>query len=120
MDRIGATEAALAELAKLGEAHGPLILFQSGGCCDGSSPLCLHEGELLLGPGDVVLGRVGGVPFYVDDEQDERWNRPAYTLDVSSGTTDAFSLEAADGVHFVTRTAACGAPRPTGTGPRSS
>ena len=106
-----ATPAALAELASLRERHGPLMLFQSGGCCDGSSPLCLHEGELLVGPNDVLLGEIDGVPFYIDGEQYERWNRPGFVLDLVHGTPDAFTLEAADGVHFVTRTpgAACAA-----------
>jgi uncharacterized protein (DUF779 family) len=55
-----------------------LMLFQSGGCCDGSSPLCLHEGELLLGPGDLLLGEVAGVPFYVEAELYERSRTPAW------------------------------------------
>lgn len=104
---VAATPAALAELTRLRERHGPLMLFQSGGCCDGSSPLCLHEGELLLGPGDLLLGRVGGVPFYVDADQYARWSRPRFQLDLSDGVPDAFTLEAADGVHFVSRTPAC-------------
>ena len=104
---IDATPAALAELARLRERHGPLMLFQSGGCCDGSSPLCLHEGELLVGPNDIELGEVGGVPFFIDAEQYERWNRPSFLLDVARGTPDAFTLEARDGIHFVTRSSAC-------------
>ena len=80
------------------------MLVQSGGCCDGSSPLCLREGELLLGPGDLLLGEVAGVPFYVDSEQYERWRRPAFLLDLRPGAADTFSLEGADGVHFVSRT----------------
>ncbi len=105
--RIDATEAAVAALQALHERHGPLMLFLSGGCCDGSSPLCLNEGELLLGPNDLLLGEVAGVPFYVAREQYERWNRPGFVLDVAAGTTDAFSLEAADGIHFVTRGESC-------------
>jgi hypothetical protein len=111
---IDATPAARAELARLRGRHGPLMLFQSGGCCDGSSPLCLHEGELLVGPGDLLLGRVDGVPFYIDAEQYGRWNRPSFVLDLSLGTTDSFSLEAADGVHFLT----CGAPAAPPRAPR--
>ena len=65
-DQISATEPAFAELASLRERYGPLMLFQSGGCCDGSSPLCLHEGELLVGPNDLLLGEIGGTPFYID------------------------------------------------------
>ena len=104
---IDATPAALAELARLRDRHGPLMLFQSGGCCDGSSPLCLHEGELLVGPNDLRLGEIDGVPFFIDAEQYERWNRPRFLLDVSPGTPDAFTLEAGGGVHFVTRSSEC-------------
>ena len=111
-DRISATEAARRELTTLRGRHGPLVLHQSGGCCDGSSPLCLHEGELLLGPGDRLLGRLDGVPVYIDADQDDRWNRPSFVLDVSPGRTDCFSLEVEDGVHFVTRRPA-GSARPT-------
>ena len=82
-NRISATEAALGELATLRDRHGPLVLHQSGGCCDGSSPLCLHEGELLLAPGDRLLGELDGVPMYIDAEQDDRWNRPTFVLDLS-------------------------------------
>jgi uncharacterized protein (DUF779 family) len=96
MKAIGATDAALAELARLRGRHGPLMLFQSGGCCDGSSPLCLHEGDLLL-------GELDGARFYIDAEQYERWNRPAFVLDVAPGAATGFSLEGTDGVHFVTR-----------------
>jgi uncharacterized protein (DUF779 family) len=100
---ITATDAALAELARLRGRHGALMLFQSGGCCDGSSPLCLHEGELAVGPNDILLGDVEGVPFYIDAEQYERWNRPTFLLDVVEGSTGSFSLEDADRMHFVTR-----------------
>lgn len=102
-----ATPAARAELASLRERHGPLLLFQSGGCCDGSSPLCIARDELPVGPGDLLLGEIDGTPFYIDAEQYERWNRPAFELDLVGGPTDAFSLEAGDGVHFVSRTPPC-------------
>ena len=99
--RVVATEAALAELARLEAEHGPLMLFQSGGCCDGSSPMCLRDGDLLLGPGDRRLGEVGGVPFYVDAEQDERWGCPVFELDVVAGPSSSFSLEGLHDLHFV-------------------
>jgi uncharacterized protein len=108
-EELNATEAALAELASLRDLHGPLMLFQSGGCCDGSSPLCLHEGELLLGPNDLLLGEIGGTPFYIDAEQYERWNRPVFLIDVSPGASDTLSLEGPDDVHFITRTTTCAA-----------
>jgi uncharacterized protein len=106
-EELSATDAALAELASLRERHGPLMLFQSGGCCEGSSPLCLQSGELLLGPGDVLLGHVDGTPLYIDADQYARWNRPVLELDLLPGAADTFSLEGLDGVHFVTRTGAC-------------
>lgn len=109
---VTATPAALAELRALRARHGPLLLFLSGGCCNGSSPLCLPEGELLLGPNDRLLGELDGTPFYIDAEQHERWNAPAFELDVAPGETDMFSLEVADGVHFVTRSPACSAASP--------
>jgi uncharacterized protein len=102
---VAATEAALEVIQRLEAAHGRLAVFQSGGCCDGSSPICLREGELPLGPGDLLLGEPGGVPFYIDAEQYERWGRPRFLLDVSPGQAEGFSLEALEDVHFVTRTA---------------
>jgi uncharacterized protein (DUF779 family) len=104
---LSATDAALAELASLRERHGPLMLFQSGGCCDGSSPLCLHEGELLLGANDLLLGEIDGTSFYIDADQYARWNRPAFLLDLLPGASDTLSLEGLDNTHFVVRTPAC-------------
>ena len=66
--QVTATDAALAAIEGLKARHGPLMFVQSGGCCDGSSPICLCVGELLLGPGDVLLGEIAGCPFYVDRE----------------------------------------------------
>ena len=104
MEQVTATDAALAELARLRERFGPVTLLQSGGCCDGSSPLCVREGELLVGPpGDVYLGEVGGASFWIDSEQYERWNRPAFVLDVAPGAPSGLSLEGVDDVHFVSR-----------------
>src|SRR5690348_1171052 len=105
-DRVTATAEALEVIERLRAAHGPLVFFQSGGCCDGSSPMCLRAGELPPAPGDVHLGAVGGAAFYIDDEQDRRWRRPRFLVDVAPGASDSFSLEALEGVHFVTRTPA--------------
>ncbi len=99
---VTATDAALDAIAQLSDKHGPLAFFQSGGCCDGSLPICLQNGELLPGPGDQLLGAVGGAPFYVDSEQYIRWGRPAFVLDVSPGAAEGFSLSLPD-AHFVTR-----------------
>ena len=59
-------------------AYGQLMFFQSGGCCDGTSPICLKDGDMPAGPHDVRLGRIGGAPFYIDSEQYERWGRPRF------------------------------------------
>lgn len=100
---IVATQAALAELERLRAEHGPLMLFQSGGCCDGSSPMCFPEGELLLGPNDLLLGEVGGCSLHIDAEQYERWKRPSFVLDVAPGAGSGMSLEELHAVHFVLR-----------------
>ena len=98
--RISATDAALDELRSLGRRHGPLMLFQSGGCCEGSSPQCVQWGELLLGPNDLHLGDVDGTPVYIDAEMYRRWNEPRLLVDVAEGAADTMSLEGLDGVHF--------------------
>ena len=111
--RVVATESAVAEIGRLRVDHGPLMFFQSGGCCDGSSPMCYPDGELLLGPNDLRLGDVDGCPFYIDADQYERWNRPSFVLDVAPGAGSGLSLEGIYDVHFVlgaTAAAACGTP----------
>jgi uncharacterized protein (DUF779 family) len=103
-ETVRATRAALEVIHRLEAAHGPLMFFQSGGCCDGTHPLCLKDGELPLGPGDLRLGEIGGAPFFIDSDQYERWGRPRFEIDVSSGAADGFSLEGLEGMHFATRT----------------
>jgi uncharacterized protein len=103
-ERVEATPAALEVIHRLQAAHGPLMFFQSGGCCDGTSPLCLKQGELPLSPHDVSLGEIAGAPFYIDAAQYERWGRPHVTVEVSPGAAEGFSLEGLEGVHFVTQT----------------
>jgi uncharacterized protein len=102
--RVTATGAALEAVDRLRAAHGPLAFFQSGGCCDGSSPICLQDGELPLAANDLLLGDVGGAPFYIDADQYERWGRPEFVVDVAPGAPEGFSLGLAD-LHFVTRSA---------------
>jgi uncharacterized protein len=103
---ITATPQAMAMLRRLVLSYGPLALFQSGGCCDGSLPLCLLAGDLAPGPGDVLLGELAGVPFYIDAEQFRRWGDPGFLLDVASGAPEGFSLGLAD-AHFVTLSPVC-------------
>jgi uncharacterized protein (DUF779 family) len=100
--QVVATDAAVAVLHNLRATFGPLILVQSGGCCDGSSPICLREGELMLGDEDILLGEVAGVPFYCDRELYDRWNQPELVLDIGHGPAEGFSLEALASVHFLT------------------
>ena len=100
---VAATQAALEVIRRLEGDHGPLMFFQSGGCCDGTSPMCLKRGELPLSPQDVCLGEIGGAQFFIDAEQYERWSRPRFLVDVADGAAEGFSLEGLAGVHFVTR-----------------
>jgi uncharacterized protein len=101
--RVVATPAALEAIRRLQTVRGPLMLFQSGGCCDGSLPICFDGGELLIGDGDVLLGTVGDCPFYIDSRQHEVWKHTQLILDVSPGLPEGFSLAASDAEHFITR-----------------
>jgi uncharacterized protein len=103
---ITATPEATTVLTRLVLTHGPLAIFQSGGCCDGSLPLCLLADDLAPGPGDVLLGEVAGVPFYIDADQFRRWGDPEFVLDMASGAPEGFSLGLRD-AHFVTLSAVC-------------
>ena len=76
------------------------MFFQSGGCCDGSSPMCFPDGELLVGANDLLVGELDGCSFYIDAEQYERWNRPTLVLDVARGAGSGMSLEGAHNLHF--------------------
>jgi uncharacterized protein (DUF779 family) len=98
--RITATPAALDLLARLRSEHGDLIVHVSGGCCDGSSPMCLRIADLPASPHDVELGALSGVPVVMDGDQDRRWQRPSFLLDVAPGAAGGFSLEALEDVHF--------------------
>ncbi|HHW78775.1 MAG TPA: DUF779 domain-containing protein [Xanthomonadaceae bacterium] len=101
--RVLATDAALDLIAKLKARHGPLMFHQSGGCCDGSSPMCYPDGELLVGDGDVRLGEIGGCPFYMSAAQYEYWKHTQLTIDVVPGRGGMFSLEGPEGLRFLTR-----------------
>jgi hypothetical protein len=104
IQRVKATPEALELIERLREKHGDLAFFQSGGCCDGTAPMCLTKGELLPAPDDMKLGEIGASPFYVDRDQYERWGRPAFVIDVAKGEAGGFSLEGLEDVHFITRT----------------
>ena len=101
--RIAATEVALALIDKLRARHGKLMFHQSGGCCDGSAPMCYADGEFYLGAADVKLGEIGGVPFYMSLSQFQYWEHTHLTLDAIPGTGGQFSLERPTGLRFIIR-----------------
>jgi uncharacterized protein len=103
VERVIATPAALALIEQLQRCHGPLMFHQSGGCCDGSSPMCYPAGEFRTGGSDVRLGAIGNVPFYIGAAQFEYWQHTQLIIDVVSGRGAGFSLEAPEGVRFLTR-----------------
>lgn len=103
VQRVEATEAASALLDELVAENGPLLLHQSGGCCDGSSPMCFPRGEFRIGQRDVLLGAIAGCPFYMGAEQFEYWKHTHLTIDVVKGRGSGFSLEAPRGVRFLVR-----------------
>ncbi|AXI00446.1 DUF779 domain-containing protein [Sporosarcina sp. PTS2304] len=105
-DRVTATDEALALIELLKEKHGPLMFHQSGGCCDGSSPMCYEEGDLLIGDQDVLLGYIGDVPFYMMKSQYEYWKHTQLIIDVVDGRGGMFSLEGVEGKRFLTRSRA--------------
>jgi uncharacterized protein len=83
--KVTATEAALKLINHLKTQHGELMFHQSGGCCDGSSPMCFPAGELIIGDGDVLLGEIGGCPFYIAAQQYKYWQHTQLIIDVASG-----------------------------------
>ncbi|WP_026870317.1 DUF779 domain-containing protein [Inquilinus limosus] len=101
--RVLATPAALELIGQLREAHGPVLFHQSGGCCDGSSPMCFPAGEFLVGDADVLLGEIGGASFYISRPQFEYWRHTQLIIDVVPGRGGMFSLENGRDVRFLTR-----------------
>lgn len=109
--KVAATPAALEAIQRLRAEKGALVFFQSGGCCEGSVPLCLTAGELIVDAAeptgtDVLLGEVGGCGFYMDRRQYETWKRTQLVLDVGEGEPEGFSLGAGPGAHFLVRSRA--------------
>lgn len=88
---------------RLARKHGPLMFHQSGGCCDGSSPMCYPRGEFLVGDQDVLLGTLGDTPFYMSRSQFEYWKHTQLTLDVVPGRGGQFSLDNPEGLRFLIR-----------------
>ena len=103
VERVSATPQALDLIARLERLHGPLLFHQSGGCCDGSAPMCYPAGEFKIGAQDVHLGDIGRAPFYMSRPQFENWKHTHLIIDVVNGRGSGFSLEAPEGVRFLTR-----------------
>lgn len=101
--RVTATQAALDLIATLQQEHGPVLFHQSGGCCDGSSPMCYPQGDFIVGDADVLLGSIGSAPFYMSPSQYEYWKHTQLIIDVVPGQGGMFSLENGRGVRFLTR-----------------
>ncbi|ABM59233.1 DUF779 domain-containing protein [Verminephrobacter eiseniae] len=101
--RVTATEAAIALIDQLRTKYGPLMFHQSGGCCDGSAPMCYPQAEFIVGDYDRLLGHIGGVPFYISGPQFEYWQHTHLIIDVVPGRGGMFSLEGPTGQRFLTR-----------------
>jgi uncharacterized protein (DUF779 family) len=109
VERVALTDAAADLLRRLTELHGPLMFHQSGGCCDGSSPMCYPDGEFRTGNADIQLGDldVDGldkpISFWMSKNQYEYWKHTHLTVDVVKGRGSGFSVEAPEGVRFLIR-----------------
>lgn len=103
VERVIATDAAIELIEQLKAEHGELMFHQSGGCCDNSAANCYLPTDLTIGPYDVMLGYVGGVPFYISQSQYESWKHTQLILDVIEGSGGTFSLEGNTGKAFHTR-----------------
>jgi uncharacterized protein (DUF779 family) len=105
---VTATAAALDLIDEIKSRHGDdLIFHQSGGCCDGSSPMCLPRSSFPLGRKDHQLGEIGGVPFYMSEQQFDRWAHTRLIIDVVPGMGGMFSLDNGTGKRFLTRSEVC-------------
>lgn len=109
-DKVSATDAALALIAEIKADHGEIMFHQSGGCCDGSSPMCYAQGDFLIGDNDVLLGEIGGAPFYIGGEQYEVWKHTNLIIDVVPGRGGMFSLDNGREKRFLTRSEICALP----------
>ena len=103
VERVLATDAALDLIERLRAKHGPLMFHQSGGCCDGSAPMCFPAGEFRVGGNDQYLGEIGGCPVYMDLDQFAYWKHTQLIIDVVPGMGGMFSLDNGSGKRFLTR-----------------
>jgi len=102
-ERVAITEKAIEVLNQLKAKHGNLIFHQSGGCCDGSAPMVFEEGDLYLDDSDILLGKLDGVNYYMNQDQFEYWKHTHLTVDITKGRGSSFSLEIPLGLRFIIR-----------------
>ncbi len=107
VSKVSATPAARKLLAAIVAEHGPVMFHQSGGCCDGSSPMCYPDGEFLLGDRDVKLGEIDGAPVYIGGAQAAAWAGTELVIDAVPGRGGMFSLDNGREQRFLTRSKVC-------------
>ncbi|MFJ7679713.1 DUF779 domain-containing protein [Peribacillus sp. NPDC097206] len=103
VERVIATNEALTLIDSIKKIHGSIMFYQSGGCCDGSSPMCYREGDFQLGDADIHLGAIGDVPFYMHKSQYDYWKHTQLIIDATEGRGPDFSLDSVEDQHFITR-----------------
>jgi uncharacterized protein len=103
VERVIVTPAAAELIGKLRAEHGSILFHQSGGCCDGSAPMCFPVNEFMVGSSDVKLGTIAQVPFYMSESQFEYWKNTQLIIDAVPGNGGMFSLERPSGLRFLTR-----------------
>lgn len=110
MSTVTATPEALKLLEEIVADHGPVLFHQSGGCCDGSSPMCYPKDDFKVGSRDVKLGEIGGMPFYISESQAATWAHTDLIIDVVPGRGGMFSLDNGREKRFLTRSEICAIP----------
>lgn len=103
MKRVISTEKTEELISELVNDHGPLVFHQSGGCCDGSAPMCFPRSEFKVGSRDVFLGEIGKQPFFIAEDQYSYWEHTQLIIDVVKGRGGMFSVEGPTGNRFLTR-----------------
>ena len=107
LDQVEATQEALDLIEDIKKDYGEVLFHQSGGCCDGSAPMCFQKGDFLIADHDVQMGEIGGVPFYIGGLEFEAWKHTRLIIDVVDGQGGMFSLDNGRGKRFITRSEIC-------------
>ena len=107
LDQVEATQEALDLIEEIKKDYGEVLFHQSGGCCDGSAPMCFQKGDFLIADHDVQMGEIAGVPFYIGGLQFEAWKHTKLIIDVVDGQGGMFSLDNGRGKRFITRSEMC-------------